>query len=179
VRLRRLALVAVLAAAGCGVPAEDTPRDVTVAPPAGSGVPAGGDLGPAVERLCLVRDGRLVRVERRVPYVRSANDLLRDLLAGPTAAESRAGLTSALATASPVTVTLTAGRAVVEVGDAGARSDEVLSYAQIVCTLGTRADVGTVSFTRQGRLLGVPRADGSLAEGPVTIADYDALMWGD
>ena len=169
----------VLLVGGCGVPTEDLPRDAPVPPVGISGTPVGGDLGPVVERLCLVRDGRLVRVERRVPVGRSASELMRDLLAGPTGEERRAGLSSSLATASGVSVTVTASRALVEVGDAGGRTDEVLAYGQIVCTLGTRPDVGTVAFTRDGQPLGVPRANGQLAEYPVTIADYDSLIDGE
>jgi spore germination protein GerM len=132
-----------------------------------------------VERICLVRDGRLVRTARRIPFTRSAAQQLADLLAGPTAAESADGLISALATAEGITLGLQEGRAVVEVGDLvaqGGRSDQILAFGQIVCTLGSRLDVGTVTFTSNGQPLDVPRADGSLATGPVTIADYATLI---
>jgi hypothetical protein len=59
----------------------------------------------------------------------------------------------------------------------GARSDEVLAYGQIVCTLTSQgAEVGTVSFVTGSEPLAVPRADGSLADGSLTIADYAGLL---
>lgn len=172
-----LALVVTLA--GCGVPLDDAPRDVGDAPRPPADAPAPVDVGPAVQRLCLVRDGLLVRVARRVPNPPPAAEHLADLLAGPTATESADGLTSALTTATGVTMSLMNARATVEVGDLvaqGARSDQVLAFGQIVCTLGSRLDVGTVSFTSAGQPLGVPRGDGSLADGPLTIVDYAGLM---
>jgi hypothetical protein len=171
-------LVAVLLTAGCGVPLDSAPRDVTDARvPYRSGAPAEGE-GRAVERLCFVRAGALVRVVRRVPAVRPSEQQLRDLLAGPTTEESAAGLSSALTTATGVTMTLTGGRATVDIGprDVGLRSDDVLAFGQIVCTLTSQLQVGTVSFTSGGLPLGVPRADGSLADAPLTIADYVSLM---
>ncbi|MBM0224706.1 hypothetical protein JNW87_03160 [Micromonospora sp. ATA51] len=38
-----------------------------------------------------------------------------------------------------------------------------------------RDDIDTVAFTRRGQPLGVPRADGSLSEQPLTAAEYTAL----
>jgi spore germination protein GerM len=171
-----LTLLAALPIGGCGVPLDSTPRDVTdVGAPFRSGAPAEG-AGRAVERLCFVRAGALVRVVRRVPAVRPPTEQLRDLLAGPTADESTQGLSSALSTASDVTMTLADGRATVDVGDVGLRSDDVLAFGQIVCTLTSQLQVGTVSFTSDGTPLGVPRADGSLAVSPLTIADYVKLL---
>jgi len=173
-------LLAVLLAGGCGVPLDSAPRNVSDARvPYRTGPPAEG-AGRAVERLCFVRSGWLVRVVRRVPAVRPPQQQLGDLLAGPTAEESTAGLSSALSTATGVTMTMAAGRATVEVGprDTGPRSDDVLAFGQIVCTLTSQLQVGTVSFTSDRKPLSVPRADGSLATTPVTIADYVSLLAG-
>jgi hypothetical protein len=187
VRAVRRGLIALLSAAlsallllasGCGVPLDSKPRDVTDArAPYRSGAPAEG-AGRAIERLCFVRGGGLVRVVRRVQAVRSSEQQLGDLLAGPTTEESADGLSSALSTATAMTMTLTGGRATVDVGqrDEGLRSDDVLAFGQIVCTLTSQLQVGTVSFTSGGVPLGVPRADGSLADAPLTIADYVTLL---
>jgi hypothetical protein len=172
------ALIAVGLTAGCGVPLDASPRDVTDArAPYRSGAPAEGE-GRVNERLCFVRAGRLVRALRRVPAVRPPEQQLRDLLAGPTTDESADGLSSALSTATGVTMTLTDGRATVDIGprDVGLRSDDVLAFGQIVCTLTSQLQVGTVSFTSGGVPLGVPRADGSLSDAPLTIADYVILL---
>jgi hypothetical protein len=178
--LAALAVLAVLSGGGCGVPLDDAPRNIGDArAPYRSGAPAAEGEGRAIERLCFVRTGRLVRVVRRVPAIRPPAQQLRDLLAGPTSEESIDGLSSALTTATDVTMSLASGRATVDVGarsEQGLRSDDVLAFGQIVCTLTSQLQVGTVSFTSGGEPLGVPRADGSLADGPVTIADYVQLL---
>jgi spore germination protein GerM len=179
VRIRVIgALAAVLLTAACGVPLDGSPRDVTDARvPYRSGAPAEGE-GRAIERLCFVRAGGLVRALRRVPAVRPPEQQLHDLLAGPTTDESTGGLSSALSTATGVTMTLNDGRATVDIGprDVGLRSDDVLAFGQIVCTLTSQLQVGTVAFTSGGVPLGVPRADGSLSDAPLTIADYVRLL---
>jgi spore germination protein GerM len=166
--------------AGCGVPLDDAPRDIRVPGEANaSGGPSPGVAGSTVRRLYLVRDGRLVRVPRRVPAPRTPREQLDDLLAGPTAEESDEGLTSALTTMTVTDLQLVDRRATIVLGDPselGVRSDEVLAFGQIVCTLTSLPDVGTVSFVADGRPLRVPRADGSLTDSPLTIADYSALV---
>jgi spore germination protein GerM len=173
------AVVAAFALSGCGVPIDHAPRAVPdMRIPNRSEPPADG-TGRAIERLCFVRDNRLVRVVRRVPEVRPPDRQLQDLLAGPTAEESADRLSSALTTTSNVTMKLISGRATVDIGDRAdqaLRSDDVIAFGQIVCTLTSQLQIGTVAFTSGGQPLGVPRADGSLADGRVTIADYVGLI---
>lgn len=179
----RSAAVAVLAGllTGCGIPADDAPR-VLHSPRSdyGSSSPAPDAFGPGTERLYLVRDGKLVRTLRRVAVARTPQQVVQDLLAGPTWAEQQDSRTSALSTMSVGATTLAQRRARAEIGAEpaqGARSDEVLADGQIVCSLTSQgADVGTVSFIRDGQPLAVPRSDGSLSTGPLTIADYAALI---
>lgn len=106
--------------------------------------------------------------------------MLDDLLAGPSSAELQDGLTSALTTIQIDGMTVVQRRAAVQIGEPpgqAARSDEILAYGQIVCTLTSQgAEVGTVSFTSAGQALGVPRGDGSLSTEPLTIADYASLL---
>jgi hypothetical protein len=179
--MRRLLPLAVLLLAGCGVPADRAPRDLGRSQVAyGSDAPAPDRFGPAVERLYLVDDGRLVRVVRRTPAPRTPAQMVQDLVDGPTRAEQQDGLTSALSQMRVGSTIVDQRRAAVEIGAPavpGARSDEVLAYAQIVCTLTSQgAEVGTVSFTRDAQTLAVPRGDGSLSTGPLTIADYADLI---
>ncbi|RLP98167.1 GerMN domain-containing protein [Micromonospora sp. CV4] len=181
-RLAPLALAALLT--GCGVPTDDSPR--TVQPPRRpfhSAAPADTTAAPAGradETLCLVRDNRIVSVVRRVDHVPTVEEQLRHLLAGPGTAERDSDLTSALpgaVNAAGATVTRAQARVVVdEPDDDAGRSDEVLAFGQIVCTLTSRDDVATVVFLRDGRPLAVPRADGSLSEQPLTRADYAPLI---
>jgi hypothetical protein len=170
------------AAAGCGVPVDGEPR--AVEPPNGAhpGLsPAAPNRPGAVsERLCLVRNELLSAVTRSMQQAAPLDTHLRLLLDGPTEAERDAGFTSALTGTTPVpTVSQARGIVTVTIGerpeDSG-RSDEVLGYGQIVCTLTTRPDVAAVAFAQDGRPLGVPRADGSLSAGPLTAADYADLL---
>lgn len=184
-------LLTVLALAGCGVPTEDEPR--AVPPPRGpfptvaTGVtsPAGTSGGPTTPAgreetvLYFVRDNRLTPVVRRVDRTPTVDAQLRQLLAGPTAEERKQGLTSALPGAVTTAAVRHIGtRAEVEVpavGDETGRSDGVLAFGQIVRTLAGRDDIHTVVFTRDGYPVGIPRADGSLSEQPLTAADYAGL----
>jgi len=182
---RRLVAAVTLTAllTGCGIPTDDTARPVT--PPRGpfptvASTDATVPAGSAAEILCLLRDNRIVPVLRRVERPPTVEEHLRHLLAGPTTTERDDGLTSALAgavTAAGATVTDAEARVVVdEPGHDVGRSDEVLAFGQIVCTLTSRDDVATVTFLRDGKPLGVPRADGSLTERPLTRTDFAPLI---
>ncbi len=170
--------------ASCGVPAQDEPHAVELprrsfTTPASSPVIT-DDAGEVAEVLCLARDGRLVQVVRRVSAVPSPQTQLEHLVAGPTDAERRNGLTSALAGMS-LRADVPAGDAhatveVTELDETNARSDEVLLFGQIVCTLTSRADVSSVTFVRDGERLDVPRADGSLARDRLRAGDYSSLI---
>ncbi|MEU8262573.1 GerMN domain-containing protein [Micromonospora sp. NPDC048999] len=182
---RRVSIMAVAALllAGCGVPVDEAPRRVPGPPrayrtPAGDG--AESNAGRVNESLCFVRDDHLRTVVRRVDYLPDVDTHLRHLLAGPGDAERDAGFTSALAgTTSVAGARLSGGVAEVEVGGASdetGRSDQILAFGQIVCTLTTRADVHGVTFRRDGQPLEVPRADGSLSRVPLTATDYAPLI---
>lgn len=181
VRRRALGpLALLLAAAGCGVPLDEEPRPLdTPRSLDASGNPVPDAVGAVVLRLYLVRDGRLVRVPRRVPAPLTPAQQVDTLLAGPTADESADGLSSALTTMNVLDVRLQDRRAtitVVDRPDQPVRADETLAFGQLVCTLTTQPDVGTVSFESDGQPLYVPRADGSISVNPLTIADYSGLL---
>ena len=179
-----LAAVLLTVVAACGVPAEDRPRAVT--PPPGpfpytaTAAPSAAETGAVTEVLYFTRDDRLIPAIRRIDQVPPVDVQLRDLLAGPTPSERDDGLTSALPGAlSNAVVELVDGQARVTVAETGAdtgRSDELLAYGQIVCTLGARPDVEAVIFLRDRVPLRVPRADLSLSSDPLTAADYAALI---
>ncbi|MDQ7907611.1 GerMN domain-containing protein [Phytohabitans sp. ZYX-F-186] len=183
-----LTLLLVAAATGCGVQAENIPREAN--PPNGishawatqTPPDPGPGAGPIQERLYFVQDGELVAVTRNLDAQPSVDELVDDLLAGPTDAEQRDGLTSALLGNDIVVgVQLDDGRATVELTaglDESGRTDQILAFAQIVCTLTAKDAITAVSFTRDGQVVGVPRADGSLADAPATAADYASLLAG-
>ena len=54
--------------------------------------------------------------------------------------------------------------------------DEIAALGQIVCTLTRVPDITGVQSTRDGQIVKVPRADASLTTGPLTAADYQALI---
>lgn len=185
-RAVRLAVAAVLLAlvAACGVPGEDRPRAVTPPPgpfpPTATAAPTMAETGAVTEVLYFSRDDRLVPVTRRIDEVPTVETQLRNLLAGPTTTERDDGLTSALTGAlSNAEVELVDGQARVTVtptvADTG-RTDEMLAYGQIVCTLTARTDVNAVIFLRDGAPLSVPRGDHSLSPAPLTGADYAVLI---
>jgi hypothetical protein len=180
VALTGVVVAATLVAGGCGVPVDDEPRDLGRPRVSASATPVPDRFGSAIERVYMVRDGKLVRVIRRVPSAPSAQQMLTDLLAGPTRAEQQDGFTSALTTTRISGMTVLQHRATVAVAEPaehGARTDEMLAYGQIVCTLTSQgAEVGTVQFTSGGNALSVPRGDGSLSSEPLTIADYADLL---
>ncbi len=167
---------------GCGVPTEDSARVMEQTAPAArrSPTPAVTATGTVVERLFLVRDGLLVAVERKVPTRPDAQQLVADLIAGPTPAEQDAGIISALQGVTAISsATDAGGSATVELSTALegiGRADDVLPFAQLVCTLSSRQEISRVVFTRQGARIGVPREDGSLTEDPLTCADYAGLV---
>jgi hypothetical protein len=183
VRIAALILAGLLLG-GCGVSAEDEPHAVDLPRrPLTSSSPSAGDPGPAgevAEVLCLVRDGRLVQTVRRIESVPTAQRQADDLVAGPTDAEREVGLTTALAGLSLAVEfpngTSLAQVEVTEADEANARNDEMIAYAQIVCTLTAREDVGSVVFTRGSERLEVPRADGSLSREPLYSSDFSSLI---
>ncbi|MCW3845013.1 GerMN domain-containing protein [Micromonospora yasonensis] len=180
-RLAAVLLVALLG--GCGVPVDDSPRPLL--PPRGS-FPSPADTatadpdGRVDETLCFVRNDRLEALTRWVDGIPDVDTQLQHLLAGPDDAERDAGMATAL----PGTITVAGATAtgtvamvdVREAGDETGRSDEVLAFGQIVCTLTHRSDVDSVAFRRDGQPLAVPRADGSLSALPLTAADYRPLL---
>ncbi|WP_162908374.1 GerMN domain-containing protein [Allorhizocola rhizosphaerae] len=185
-RLLGLVLVPVagllLAVGGCGVPVQSEPHPVPLPDRTAHPSPnqTSSPAGALTQLLYLIRDGRLVRVERSVPTEPEAGAHLQTLLAGPTPAEQEQGLSSALlGTDLGLTVRVAGGQAVVELAtglEGTGRTDDILAFAQIVCTLTSRADITSVTFTRAGEQVEVPRADSSLTRAPLTAADYASLI---
>lgn len=186
-RAARLPVLTLLAAVitavmgACGVPAEDVARPIPHTPGSTAApTPAATQSGPSTQKLYLVKDGLLVPVERHQPTDTGVTELLQLLLAGPTESEKDSGITSALLGTNAVTkVEVSSGEAMVELAPAPegtGRTDDVLAFAQIVCTLADLPNVDRVSFIRDGQRLDVPRGDGPLTQEPLTPADYSNLI---
>lgn len=183
VRCLTVLAVSIVLVAGCGVSTQDEPHTVTLPRrplDTTSSAPATEPAGGVAQVLCLVRDNQLVQTVRRVDAILDPQRQLDQLVAGPTPVEQTRGLSTALATTA-LTVRLPAGgtTADVEVGEydeGAARSDEVLAYGQIVCTLTSRADIAAVTFSRNGQPLQVPRGDLILSGDPLRATDYHSIM---
>ncbi|SBT41868.1 GerMN domain-containing protein [Micromonospora auratinigra] len=176
-------LLPVALLAGCGVPVDDAPRPVSAPPgvvPSRTGTATADPDGRVDETLCFVREDGLAAVTRRVDGVSGVDSHLQHLLAGPDPAERDRGLATALPGTITVAGATVAGSLVTvdvrEAGEETGRSDDVLAFGQIVCTLTQRPEVDSVSFRRDGQPLEVPRADGSLSALPLTAADYRPLL---
>jgi hypothetical protein len=172
------------ALASCGVPTEDTARSID--PPRTrdhvTPAPVVTTSGPFLERLYLVKAGAVVAVQRQLPTQPTAQELIRDLIAGPTDTEHDDGITSALIGSTAINrVDVTDGTAIIDLSaglEGTGRNDDVLAFAQLVCTLTQRPDIRQVAFTRNGQAIGVPRGDGALTSSPLTPTDYAALLGG-
>jgi spore germination protein GerM len=177
-----LAMVAATWLAGCGVAIDDSPHPVEL--PGRASTPAPGTSqapqGTSNETLYLIKDGHLVPVQRSIAQQPSPSQQLSDLLAGPAPGERQQGLSSALAgTDLRLGVEVRDGKATVELAtslEGTGRTDDILAFAQIVCTLASRDDINTVTFTRAGEQVEVPRADGSLTRDPLNSEDYGPLV---
>ncbi len=177
---RWLVAVAVALSSACGLPTESAPRDIPAQEltPADAPAPVPG-VRPTT--LYLVRDGALAPVTRRTASTGSPRNALQLLVRGPSAGESAQGLSTALGPDSVVLdgVGVRGSTVTVALADTRAglgRNDEVLAYGQVVATLTALPGVSAVLFVRDGAELSVPRADGSLAEGPLTRRDYAELL---
>lgn len=180
-----------LSATACGVPTDSSAQGISAQAVPFNLLKAGQDnRAPVVARqpstythIFLVGNNQhLVQVTRIVKAPVQAKGLLQDLLAGPTDAESAAGLSSAVpdrtrlrsaeTTLGVITLDLTQA-----FGQVSGR-EEVLAVAQIVYTATGLPGVTGVIFDLSGKPVEVPDGKGTLVQGPVTRSDYRAVAPG-
>lgn len=180
--MRVAAAALVLLLAGCGVPQDDRPRAIDAAQApfrTAAPTPAGEPAGPGRVALYFVRDGRVVLASRPVLRSTPVPELLDLLLAGPTADENAAGLSSVIPTTLTVEdVDVQRGIGVVTLGGPPdqAPPTQPLAFAQIVVTLTAPGRLEGVRFRSGDRDLRVPRGDGLLTEQPLDRDDYAELL---
>lgn len=174
-----------LAGSGCGVGPEDgatrlddaeVPFDLLEPSPTSSPTT---DADVEVAALFFVDGDRLEPVFREVPEGATPEDVLVALTDGPTVAEARRGLTSAVSDSTTIRgVSVSRGVATVDLGPAAVEvrsDDQPLSVAQVVFTLTARPGIGRVSFTIGGEPIDVPDGSGALTGDAVAREDYAAV----
>lgn len=154
------------------------------------------DLGPAPTRpaestvppqttqvdLYLVRGELLEVVRRDVPKVpRIGAEVVKALLAGPSPAEARDGLHSAIPSGTRFRdLVIADGVARVDLSrafEAGAGSlGLTLRLAQVACTVDQFDSVRGVRFAIDGRSIDVFSSEGIVVAGPVSCADYGRFL---
>ncbi len=141
--------------------------------------------GRATVQVNFVRKERLVSLVREAPSVSRDDRLatvIEALLAGPSAREQSAGLTSALPPELGLTVVQVDGnRVVLELsGDTEGRSatENILAVGQIVLSVTAVPTVDEVTFSRDGQPVEALLADGALTAEPLTAAEYAQLRTG-
>jgi hypothetical protein len=185
-----LAGVGAGAAAGCGIPTEDTailarsedvPFDLMAEIPETTSSTSGSPSGTSTTRatIFLVQGERLAPVERDVPAPPSGDGVIEALERGPTRSEAALGLRSALVGSDVIrSIGVTGGIARVDLGtgftDIVGR-DQIMALAQIVSTVTGLPGVGRVAFTLAGEPVGVPRGDGAVTTESVSRDDYALL----
>jgi len=180
VALSATAACAVLLA-GCSVGVQDHP--VVVGPgrlrqPSASAT-AADDTAGRIE-VFLVRRDRLTGVYRPAPAGRGFHGALRALTAPLDDSEQAAGYRTALPSgAEPLEAVVHAGIVYVTVPAGFERlgvSEQVLAIGQITETVTRLSGINAVQLTHGGHDVDIPVAGGQLEPGPVTPADYDAVM---
>ena len=184
----RLVVVAALAAgvlaSACAVGTDSVPQPI-----ARQDVPFGllkpttptSAPGPASEGITVFFEGlhHLVTVNPSVPEPVTLRSLLRALGAGPTSAESAAGVLSPVSTAAPLTLTSHTGdTVVVDVGtsfSALSGQNQIVAAAQLVYTLTLFPGVNQVVIRVGRQRTRMPTANGQISSGPLTRHAYANL----
>ena len=129
-----------------------------------------------------VRGDRLESVSRSVDKVpRIGAEAVKTLLAGPTDAERRAGLASAIPAGTQLNgLTIDGGLARVDLSRTfeagGSGLGLTLRVAQVACTLDAFPTVTGVRFAFDGQLVGVVSGDGAVVDAPVSCETYRAYV---
>jgi spore germination protein GerM len=125
------------------------------------------------------RDGRLVRVTRRVGSPVSLQKVLQNLFAGPTNDEAVSGLRTAISQATAVLdAPIEARIATVNYSKDfafGPVTDQIAAFAQVVFTAVDVEGVTGVLFAQNGKRQEVPEGDGSFVSAPLGRASYSEL----
>ncbi len=165
--------------AGCGVPAEPSPRDIPVeeVPFGLTGTTTTTTSRPAPSAratLYLVKGERLLPVRRQLPAPVTPAAVLEAVAAGPSPRDSAQGLRSSLVT-SVMLERIAGGTATVRLERSFVAADvreQILALAQLVYTMTELPGIQGVRFSFDGQPAEVPTAEGSLKAGTANRGDY-------
>lgn len=178
-------LVVALLAAGCGINAESSPRNIPaqevpfdlLAPTSSTVVSVPRETSTA--RIYLLSNGRLVTVSRQVASPSTLGTVMASLVQGPTPEEADRGLTSAVDRETRVlSAEIVNGTAVINLSEAFSRigvRDQISALAQVVFTATALPDVSRVQVLLDGAKVLVPRADGTSTDAPLRRSDYSGF----
>jgi spore germination protein GerM len=182
-RSARIAIVVTLLLGGCGVSTQTEPEPLVTATgdhpasrPAGiSPGPTGSAARTQDTEIYFTRDNHLVAVRRRIPLGAGPTERLAALVAGPTPAESAAGITTALPPVAAVEGRIVDGVLVARLSPEFAElagPQQILALAQLVYTATAEAGVTGLRLLDKGKPVQVPVGSGQLVSGPVGRPDY-------
>ena len=193
--MRRAALLLTVLAlgltAGCGIPAEDQPREVAaddvpfdlLAPAAASARPETpeGESAPVQVFMYSSDHDRLTPVEREVEAPVEAEEVVKLLLEGATSAEKNKGLSTDIPPRTELldtsldedhhVLTIDLSEQILDVQAEG----QLRAIAQLVFTATQLKDVERVRFRVEGEPREVPVRDGRLQAAPVSRNQYPEL----
>jgi spore germination protein GerM len=128
------------------------------------------------------RTDKLVAVHRPRTQTATLTGLVQSLLSGPTAAESAAGLATAINTSPTLNKISTNGSlATIDLSASFGEirgPGEVLATAQVVMTAASFPGIDSVLFSLDGTPTSVPLVSGELSSAPLTFSDYATLLAG-
>lgn len=188
--VRTRLVAALLVAAGltaCGVPVQTRPVALANGQlPAGltsastTTTLPGSSVPVSLVQVYFVAGDRLVARSRLVPSPGSLPEAVADLLAGPTPAESTAGIRTSIDPGTELlSERVSKDRVTLDLSAAFANTggpDQILAIAQLVWTATGVPGIDSVSFELQGSPVAVPLADGTLVTTPVNRDSYASLV---
>ncbi len=179
------ALLGALMFVGCGVTADDAPRNIAPSEVPFDLLTPTSSTSTAVPRatmpaeVFLLRGSRLEAAPRQVASPSTVGTVMAALVQGPTGEESERGLRSAV---TPETSILSAevvnGAATINVSEAFSRvgvRDQISALAQVVYTATNLPSVDRVQILLDGQVVQVPRADGTSTDAPLRRSDYSSF----
>lgn len=183
-RIAVAAATASLLASACGVADQRSPvgiSGVNLPSPPSTVAGSASEPGRRVRVYFVANSDTLIPVVRSDP-VGDVSAAVRELLAGPTRKEVAAGISSAVPSGTKLlSAQLAAGTATLDFTNpltSLTGHEELLAFAEIVTTADGSPGVDQVVIDVAGQPVNAPEPNGTLAQGPVSAADYANLISG-